>query len=66
LDAIDTEFGLERDLQLALRSNINQLEAGLTISDGGKEQIVESGRIDITAKDRDGATVVIELKGGSR
>jgi endonuclease len=43
---------------------MGQLEPGLEISDGGEEQMVESGRIDITAKDRNGATVVIELKAG--
>jgi Endonuclease NucS len=66
-----TTFGLERDLQNALRNNIEQLELGLTISDGGKEREVEfdnddevSGRIDITAEDTKGATVVIELKAG--
>jgi hypothetical protein len=58
------KFGLERDLQNALRNNMVQLEPGLKISDGGKEQMVESGRIDITAEDRNGATVVIELKAG--
>jgi len=57
-------FGLERDLQDALRSNIEQLESGLKIMDGGKEQSVPSGRIDITAQDRRGATIVIELKAG--
>jgi endonuclease len=64
-EAVDTAFGLERDLQLALRQNIEQLEPGLTISDDGREQTVPSGRIDITARDRDGATVVIELKVGA-
>jgi Endonuclease NucS C-terminal domain len=62
--AIETTFGLERDLQAALRSNMEQLEPGLRITDGGKERSVESGRIDITAEDIDGATVVIELKAG--
>ena len=57
-------IGIERDLQAALRPNIGQLERGLKISDGGKEQTVEAGRIDITAEDRNGATVVIELKAG--
>ena len=52
-------------MQKALRENIEQLEPGLTISDDGKEQTVPSGRIDITAQDRDGATVVIELKVGT-
>ena len=64
-NAVDTTFGRERDLQMALRGNIEQLEPGLTISDGDKEQTVPSGRIDITAQDRDGATVVIELKVGT-
>lgn len=65
-EAIEMTFGIERDLQRALRSNIEQLEAGLKITDGGKEQLVDAGRgrIDITAEDRNGATVVIELKRG--
>jgi hypothetical protein len=63
-DAFDAAFGLERDLQLALRRSIEQLEPGLIVIDGDREQTVESGRIDITARDRDGATVVIELKAG--
>ena len=62
--AIDATFGLERDLQLALRKHIDQLEGGLKIVDNGKEQTVESGRIDITAEDSSGTTVVIELKAG--
>jgi endonuclease len=64
-EAIETTFGLERDLQGALRSNISQLEPGMKIIDGGNEQIVPSGRIDITAQDDRGATVVIELKAGA-
>jgi Endonuclease NucS len=63
-DAEEMKFGIERDLQAALRRNIEQLEAGLKISDGGREHVVESGRIDITAEDRKGGTVVIELKAG--
>jgi hypothetical protein len=64
-NAVDTAFGLERDLQMALRRSIEQLEPQLTIVDGGREQTVASGRIDITARDGDGATVVIELKAGA-
>ena len=61
----DATFGLERDLQAALRRNIAQLEAGLTIVDEDRERRVSSGgRIDILAKDRSGGTVVIELKAG--
>jgi RecB family endonuclease NucS len=65
LDAIETKFGLERDLQKALRANIEQLESGLTITDGGKERKTEAGRIDIAAEDNQGATVIIELKAGT-
>ena len=63
-DALETAFGLERDLQIALRKGIEQLERGLTIADGDREQTVPSGRIDITARDQSGAMVVIELKAG--
>jgi hypothetical protein len=63
-EAEEVTFGLERDLQTALRSNLEQLESGLKITDGGKERIVESGRIDITAEDNKGNNVVIELKAG--
>ena len=60
----EAAFGLERDLQRALRASIGQLAAGLTIVDGGTEKTVDAGRIDITAEDPDGTTVVIELKAG--
>lgn len=58
-------FRIERDLQLALRANIEQLEPGLVIIDGGKERSTEAGRIDITAQDREGIVVIIELKAGT-
>ncbi|PKB72694.1 MAG: hypothetical protein BZY75_05565 [SAR202 cluster bacterium Io17-Chloro-G7] len=64
-DAEAITFGLERDLQSALCTHINQLEPGLRIVDGGSERTVESGRIDITAEDVDGHIVVIELKAGT-
>ena len=57
-------IGLERDMQAALRSSIEQLEPGLEIIDDGAERSVSSGFIDITAKDADGKIVVIELKTG--
>lgn len=57
-------IGLERDLQAALRREIHQLEDGLTIIDDGAERSVDSGFIDITAKDAAGVIVVIELKSG--
>ena len=37
-------FGPERDLQAALRSNIEQLEAGLNIIDEGTERSTQAGR----------------------
>jgi hypothetical protein len=58
------KFGLERDMQDALRRNIQQLDPGLKIVDDGNERHVEGGFIDILAEDGDGALVVIELKAG--
>jgi hypothetical protein len=51
-------LSLERDLQRALRGSLEQLEPGLVVIDGGRE----SDFRDITAKDKHGSTVVIELK----
>ena len=62
--ADELTFALERDLQKALRENIGQLDPALKIVDGGSEQSVAAGRIDITAEAPDGALVVIELKAG--
>ena len=58
-------IGLERDLQAALRRAIDQLEPGLEIIDDGAERSVASGFIDITARDVNGAFVVVELKSGT-
>ncbi len=59
-----TTFGLEKDLQEAIRENITQLESGLEIIDNDLERKVASGYIDILAKDSQGRFVVIELKAG--
>jgi RecB family endonuclease NucS len=64
IEADEIMFGLERDLQIVLRANIEQLETGLRIIDEGKERVTEAGRIDITAVDRKGNVVIIELKAG--
>jgi hypothetical protein len=50
VEAMDTTFSLERDLQRTLRANIGQIDSNLHIVDGGKEQTVTSGRIDILAR----------------
>ncbi len=63
-EAEEITFGLERDLQSAVRANIEQLEAGLRIIDDGRERVTDAGRIDITAMDTNGCIVVIELKAG--
>jgi hypothetical protein len=64
-EGLGERIGLERDMQAALRKEIEQLEEGLVVIDEGAERFVESGRIDITARDASGAIVVIELKAGS-
>ena len=64
-EPIEITFGLERDMQAALRSNIEQLESNLRIIDGGHEKTTGGGRIDITAEDSTGNIVVIELKAGT-
>jgi RecB family endonuclease NucS len=61
-DAFEITFGLERDLQAALRRNISSLENGLVIIDGSRERSTVAGRIDITARDNENKTVIIELK----
>jgi hypothetical protein len=61
---IAQRFGLERDMQAALRIEIAQLEPGLAIIDDGAERSVDSGFIDITARDAANMIVVIELKAG--
>jgi hypothetical protein len=63
-EAPPQRFGLERDMQAALRKSIGRLESGLEIIDDGVERVVDSGRIDITARDTKGRLVVIELKAG--
>ena len=56
-------FGLERELQDALKTNLTALELGLEPL--GIEQSVGAGRADIVAVDREECIVVIELKAGT-
>ncbi|MGH6978509.1 MAG: endonuclease NucS domain-containing protein [Brevundimonas sp.] len=64
-DVAGQRIGLERDLQSTLRKSLDQLEPGLVAIDEGAERSVQSGFIDITAKNAKGAVVVIELKAGT-
>lgn len=61
-EAQEMTFSLERDMQRALRQNIQWLEQGLQIVDAGRERHTEAGFIDITAQDAQGRKVIIELK----
>lgn len=63
-ESLPQTIGLEKDMQAAIRQNIDQIEQGLRITDDGRERSVETGFIDITAEDADGTPVVIELKTG--
>ncbi len=60
-----TIIALEAHLQAAFRENITQLDPTLKIIDGGEERKVDSGKIDVLARDGDGRFVVIELKAGT-
>lgn len=57
-------FRLEREMQLAVRSQLDQLESGLREDDGGSEIVTATGRPDIVARDKTGKLVAIELKAG--
>lgn len=63
-DLPDPWPGFERHMQRAIRQNIEQLEPKMRIDDDGVERRVESGFIDITARDANDCLVVIELKTG--
>ncbi len=63
-EASEVTTGLERDLQSALRADVEQLEPGLRIADEGRARVTDAGRIAITAEDAKGLTVVIDLKAG--
>ena len=49
-------------VKMLCAGSIAELERDLSIIDDGKERKVPTGFIDITARDRDGTTVAIELK----
>ncbi|PHR25487.1 MAG: hypothetical protein COA37_01215 [Hoeflea sp.] len=62
---ISQKLSLERDMQAAIRQNIQSLDEDLIIVDDGAERSVFSGFIDITCENKlDGSLVVLELKAG--
>lgn len=62
-DSYQQKFSMERDMQAALRRNIESLHPSLKIIDDGAERAVDSGLIDITCEDGN-SIVVVELKAG--
>jgi RecB family endonuclease NucS len=62
VEAYESSIGLERDLEDHLVHHLDGIESGLTLLD--RQISVAIGRIDILARDRSGATVVIEVKVG--
>jgi hypothetical protein len=65
LQTSGTIFQLEREMQSAVRKQLERLESGLTEADGGSEYTVSTGRIDVLAKGRNGKHVIIEMKAGA-
>ena len=65
-DSDKISLSMERDLELFLYDDIHSLNPSLDLSVEleNSQYNVESGRIDILAKDSDGSFVVIELKAG--
>ena len=57
-------FQLEKEMQIAVRKQLDHLESGLIADDGGNETVVTTGKIDIVARDKAKHLVVIELKAG--
>lgn len=64
LEPTGQAFHLERDMQLAVRRQIENLETGLRIVDNNVERRVNTGEVDIVAKDANDIYVVVELKAG--
>lgn len=60
----EISLSMERDLQNFLLSDLNQIEKGLKLYEGGKEFQIDVGRIDILAQSKNSDFVVIELKAG--
>jgi hypothetical protein len=56
------EFAVEAHLRDFLAKNLDRIETGLRLYESGVEFVVDGGRIDLLAVDRNEKFVVIELK----
>ena len=63
-ETIEASISLERDLHTYLSKRVDVIEEGLVLAEDGIEYIIDAGRIDILAMDKNGNYVVIELKAG--
>lgn len=59
---VESSLSLERDLEDQIVSHLDTLESGLTLV--SRQVRSDVGILDLLAKDRDGRTVIIELKAG--
>ncbi len=59
-----TVFKIEKEMQAAIRKDLNALEPGLSAIDEGVEVTTTTGRVDILARDASGTLTIIELKAG--
>jgi len=59
---LEASISLERDLEAHLVRDLGSIEPGLTFVD--RQVSNDVGRVDVVAKDRDGTTVILELKVG--
>lgn len=64
VDVPGSIFGVEREMQAAVRRQLSQIEQGLRADDAGFETTTATGRVDILARDQQGTLVAIELKAG--
>ena len=59
---VESSLTLERDLEDQIVSHLDILESGLTLV--SRQESSDVGRLDLLARDKDGRTVIIELKAG--
>lgn len=60
-----TVFKVEKEMQAAIRRDLEALEVGLVAVDDGVEVTTATGRVDILGRDSRGILTAIELKAGT-